>query len=85
MAMTAMEFAERLEESFTWWRQTRDVPDDVDKKLAVFARAINDLYGLFSHAAEAFEMLEGLPPGSIGRKLWLPSGLEYSGSLKKFG
>ncbi len=85
MSMTAKELARRLEESFVWWVNIRDTPSDIDKKIQVINRAINDLYALHSHALETIAQLEGLPPGALGRRLWLPSGMEAHGSMSKFG
>lgn len=82
---TTKELAQRVEDSFLWWTHHRDQPSDLEKQLVVQKKAINDLYALHSHILEVLAHLEGLPPGSLGRRLYLPTGMAYQGDLSKFG
>ena len=82
MSMSAQEFAGRLDESFVWWTNNRDLPSDIEKRIQVCHKGINDLYSLMSHAAELFASLEDRVPGS---HLWRPRALQHSGDLRKLG
>lgn len=83
--ISVRDLAGRTEESFQWWLHNRDLPEDIEKRILVQQRAINDLYALFAHFLEKLADLEGLPPGALGRKLYLPTGMNFHGSLQKFG
>jgi len=82
MSMCAKDFGERLQDSYEWYLRHRDEPTDIEKRLELHRRALDDLYSLMSHILEVMATFEGLPPGSLGRRLWVPSGMTYSGSLK---
>ena len=78
-------FVDRLADSYKWFNEHRAEASDVAKRQAFLERVLVDLYDLLSFVAQDLQKLEGLPPEAIGRRLYLPQGMSYAGSLKRFG
>lgn len=82
MSQKTVEYARDV---LTWWNEHRAESGDLMRRIERLERAASELLSLCSFLLEDIHRLEGRPPEALGRRLWTPSGMAYSGDLKKFG
>lgn len=77
---------DRLGEIYTWYNYNKNTipPQDVMKKTLFLQKTIDCLFELIVRQAEEIQGMEH-KNGTRSQRLWLPSGVEIHGDLKRLG
>ena len=75
---------ERLREYYVWFDEHRrdGAHGDLTNRVKFLETALDGAFDMLARVCEDLKRLEGLPPESLGRRLWLPTGIKARGSVR---
>lgn len=78
---------EKLREYYVWFAEHRrdGTNGDVTNRVKFLETALDGAFDVISRLAEDVSKLEGRPPESLGRTLWLPTGIKMRGDVRRVG
>lgn len=68
-----------------WWAEHKAETGDVNMRIARLEKAVSLLLDALSFYLEDIHDLEGRPKEALGRRLWTPGGMSFTGDPRKFG
>lgn len=78
---------ERLREYYVWFTEHRrdGAHGDLTNRVKFLETALDGAFDVIARLAEDVAKLEGRPPSSLGRALWLPTGIKMRGDVRMAG
>lgn len=78
---------QKLQEYYVWFDEhKRDgIQGDLTKRVEFLQATVEGAFEVIARLCEDVKKLEGLPPESLGRRLWLPTGIKARGDVRRVG